>query len=463
MSRLKKIAMGCGSVIALFVFIGVIISLAIVLDRPEPADVSDISLNESLGGQSLEGGNTIGNGKNTGKALKVKLDIQYARFKLKRGDQLGSVVVNGTYDQANFDLKTEAKEKDNQIIYDISFENKRNALAMIWETVAADHRNDEDSFLHKNELEILLPADMPIDLVLDLGIGKNDMDLTGLAINSITGEVSKGGIDVVMKEPNPIPMQEMRFEGQTGNFNWYDVQNYNFKEGTFHGNMGQLEVIASGPFKQDTLLNVDHEIGELKIINGADTNLDNQVKASLADKSRGIPTEHDPNLPTLTIKGKFALGDMRIYNHDDPRHRLNEVWRRSFSEDAPVLIAELRAIHQKNNKVLRPSNINSLGYSALRHDNPAKAIEIFKLNVELHPDYANGYDSLGEAYYKNDQPEEALKNYQKALEMEPHSDNAQRWVERIQNELGNTAPATPADEAAETSKDQSSDGSKASL
>ena len=33
----------------------------------------------------------------------------------------------------------------------------------------------------------------------------------------------------------------------------------------------------------------------------------------------------------------------------------------------------------------------------LKHDRIQDAINIFKLNIEIYPDYANGYDSLGEA------------------------------------------------------------------
>ena len=109
MSRLKKIALGCGGVIGLFILVGVLISLAVVLDKPEPVDVSDISVNDQVGGSNLENLNGAA-GDNSGKRLKVNLDIQYARFKLKRGEQLGTVVVKGTYDQANFDLKTNTKE-----------------------------------------------------------------------------------------------------------------------------------------------------------------------------------------------------------------------------------------------------------------------------------------------------------------------------------------------------------------
>jgi predicted alpha/beta superfamily hydrolase len=68
-----------------------------------------------------------------------------------------------------------------------------------------------------------------------------------------------------------------------------------------------------------------------------------------------------------------------------------------------------------------PENfINQVGYELLLQDQVDKAIEIFQLNAEVHPDSANVYDSLGEAYERADLLEKALENfeiaYQKALE-----------------------------------------------
>ena len=60
--------------------------------------------------------------------------------------------------------------------------------------------------------------------------------------------------------------------------------------------------------------------------------------------------------------------------------------------------------------------INNLGYQALGAEELEKAEEIFRTNVERHPDSANVYDSLGEALEAAGRLQEAHDLYRQAYE-----------------------------------------------
>jgi CubicO group peptidase (beta-lactamase class C family) len=78
------------------------------------------------------------------------------------------------------------------------------------------------------------------------------------------------------------------------------------------------------------------------------------------------------------------------------------------------------------------SELNMLGYYLLENKKKTEdAIEIFKLNLDVYPKYANGYDSLAEAYMKSGKKDLAIKNYAKSLELDPNNTSA---VEKL-NEL----------------------------
>ena len=74
--------------------------------------------------------------------------------------------------------------------------------------------------------------------------------------------------------------------------------------------------------------------------------------------------------------------------------------------------------------------INRGGYQAMGNGNLDLALNIFKLNVALHPKAYNTYDSLGEAYLKKGNKELAIKNYKKSLALNPKNENA---VEMLKN------------------------------
>jgi tetratricopeptide (TPR) repeat protein len=96
--------------------------------------------------------------------------------------------------------------------------------------------------------------------------------------------------------------------------------------------------------------------------------------------------------------------------------------------------AEIYAEFQKEDAAFKLDEgfINNWGYDLLHADHVPEAIEIFKLNVKLHPDSANTYDSLGEAYMKAGDKQLAIENYKKSLEKNPSDDDAKAKLKELE-------------------------------
>jgi len=75
--------------------------------------------------------------------------------------------------------------------------------------------------------------------------------------------------------------------------------------------------------------------------------------------------------------------------------------------------------------------LNEEGYAYLEQGDVARAIEIFKRNVEYFPDSWNVYDSLAEAYERAGERERAIENYRRSLELNPENAAAVRALERL--------------------------------
>jgi len=121
--------------------------------------------------------------------------------------------------------------------------------------------------------------------------------------------------------------------------------------------------------------------------------------------------------------------------HNLPKKPISPVLLKTIAEkDVESAIKQYRELKKKHPEDydFRPRELNTLGNQLLRGMKKVKeAIEIFKLNVEVHPKYANGYDSLAEAYMINGDKELAIKNYAKSLELNPKNTNAVEMLNKI--------------------------------
>jgi tetratricopeptide (TPR) repeat protein len=81
--------------------------------------------------------------------------------------------------------------------------------------------------------------------------------------------------------------------------------------------------------------------------------------------------------------------------------------------------------------VLNENDLNSYGYKELRDKNFDKAVAIFNINVNLHPESANVYDSLGEAYTKIGDTLQAIENYEKSLSLDSGNIRAKNQLNKL--------------------------------
>lgn len=106
--------------------------------------------------------------------------------------------------------------------------------------------------------------------------------------------------------------------------------------------------------------------------------------------------------------------------------------------DVEAIKKHFAAMSKKYKFQITPAErpINQLGYRFLQAGELKKAIEIFKFNIQSHPESANVYDSLGEAYETTGKINLARHNYEKALKQgrkirDPNTPVYQRNYNRV--------------------------------
>ncbi|MDQ2719088.1 MAG: hypothetical protein M3Z26_04915 [Bacteroidota bacterium] len=80
------------------------------------------------------------------------------------------------------------------------------------------------------------------------------------------------------------------------------------------------------------------------------------------------------------------------------------------------------------------NSLNSSGYKLLADKKINDAIEVFKLNIKLHPDSWNPYDSLGEAYALAGNKELAIENYETSIKMNQKNESGKKKLAKLKNQ-----------------------------
>ena len=148
------------------------------------------------------------------------------------------------------------------------------------------------------------------------------------------------------------------------------------------------------------------------------------------------------SLPQANERTSIVISKARAYTlHDDQEAAALDTaqaplveFNRLVNERGCIHIAQLYDDFRKShpNFTLDELSLNQRGYARIYAGNFPDAIAIFKLNVKLHPESWNVYDSLGEAYAKNGQRSLAIENYQKSIQLKPDNANGINHLKELQ-------------------------------
>jgi CubicO group peptidase (beta-lactamase class C family) len=134
------------------------------------------------------------------------------------------------------------------------------------------------------------------------------------------------------------------------------------------------------------------------------------------------------DLLRLSLGGEQpALGWIKYDHYDSPAMRFAKAAR---NRGATAAIDEFRPALTSGD--ISEDTINSTGYQLMAAKKLPDAIRIFQLNVELHPQSWNVYDSLGEAYMDSGDKGLAIQNYNKSLELNPSNSNGKNMLKKLE-------------------------------
>jgi len=141
---------------------------------------------------------------------------------------------------------------------------------------------------------------------------------------------------------------------------------------------------------------------------------------------RGLVKEGAGSLDrSIAVNRRSYPFEFRIYS-------TAELLKTLYEAGFPSVTGLFHDLKAKDPEKVNESTLNALGYDLMEIEDLKKAVQVFKLNTDLHPQYANGYDSLAEAYMKSGDKKQAIRNLEKALEFDPKNENAKEMLKKLQ-------------------------------
>jgi hypothetical protein len=171
------------------------------------------------------------------------------------------------------------------------------------------------------EMELFLPWEVPMDLDLEFGAVRADLDLGGLQMKNL--ELSTGASEsrVEVSRPNPLRMSLADFEVGAADFHIRYLGNLNADQITVDAGVGNVVLDFRGEWQGDANVSVDMGLGalELRFPEGLGvrlvkdtflTSLDSEGLVKRGDSFYSLDWEEAEHRVTVTVDAAFGSIDV---------------------------------------------------------------------------------------------------------------------------------------------------------
>lgn len=160
---------------------------------------------------------------------------------------------------AVFDITYDRRSVDYAVDYDV--EGGTGHLV-----AESEHRENHDFDTEENEWRVSLSREYPLTLDMSIGACDAEIDLGGLQLEELSMEVGAASAEITFSEPNPIEMEELRFEAGASSLTATDIGNANFRFCTFEGGAGSFDLDFRGEYTGESEIRIEIGMGSADII-----------------------------------------------------------------------------------------------------------------------------------------------------------------------------------------------------
>jgi len=250
--------------------------------------------------------------------MRLTIDLQEGEFTIKPGQPGSEIRVEGEYTPDMYEL-TEHQDTDPASgvrRVTVRFRSK----APMWARIFAGFGSGGSG--NPPRLTVTIPRGSPIDLNLQMTMGKSEVDLGGLTLGEVSVNAAMGEHSIDFHEPVVEGLRELRINASMGKLALENLGNA--RADTIHasGNMGEVTANLGGawPAGGTSSLTFDQSMGELTLRVPNSVRLDADVRSSQGGETTSRTTQDAtppdaPNAPTLRVRVNSSMGEARVIRY----------------------------------------------------------------------------------------------------------------------------------------------------
>ena len=119
--------------------------------------------------------------------------------------------------------------------------------------------------MKSGQLRLELAPDMPLDLDLQFGAARANLNLTGLSVRNLSIATGASETDLRVEQPSPEICEDLEFDVGAAAFRAYGLGNLSPKKVDFSGGAGDVTLDFTGAARTDMDVNVEMGLGKLTL------------------------------------------------------------------------------------------------------------------------------------------------------------------------------------------------------
>ena len=224
-------------------------------------------------------------------ALRVYFDCSIGNLIMKPSKNRYIITGNINYNSAMVKPTVELTNKNNISRLDLKVKPDKTSDNNTKSFINSLIEDGNDNY----KINFEMPTKMSTDMNLNFGLGKVDLDFSGLRIAQLVMNCGLSDVSLVNTKSNIINCEKIHISTGVSDFNSLGLGNFNASNYIFDVGMGSAEIDMSGSANKNSDLKIDVTVGSLELKLPKNTNIELIIIKNM--------------LSSVNVKGLISSGD----------------------------------------------------------------------------------------------------------------------------------------------------------